>query len=314
MACTPPYSRGTGCCKCCPPPGCDSITVNFTSSNCSSSSSASACSDGCGPDAPTNCCQYAKLTISNPGIPRCNLVEFDYFPGGSFFLNCGPYGPNGEYGHLLFVDLCAGSNCAGNNQDCSTEEFFIPTVIKNGFCCSPVGIYQLPILNPDCSNVTVTIEIANGTVDPNYSGILPCELVTVRYCDCPDAPDGAAFTYQVQIPQSCPGCPFPSGLDINLSEPCTWRGTSIFVGVTAVMSISGSNVLLEFVCNSSLPGPFCSSPWTISGTIPVSSFDWLGPNTFTMTSSTGTPGTCFCTGMQITLTTSSSYPLTEPCP
>ena len=27
--CAPPFSRGTGCCRCCPPPGCDSVTINI---------------------------------------------------------------------------------------------------------------------------------------------------------------------------------------------------------------------------------------------------------------------------------------------
>ncbi len=50
MACNPPFKRGKGCCKCCPPDSCSQVrfTFNLTKTSCSSSSSSSSGSSSSG--------------------------------------------------------------------------------------------------------------------------------------------------------------------------------------------------------------------------------------------------------------------------
>jgi len=102
--CNPPYVRGTGCCKCCPPESCDNVRITFTlyKNNCPSSSSSSSSSA-----APilTECCPedyipaVLNLTILNLAV-GCECLDFTL---QLTYQELSP-GLPGEYGWFGFID------------------------------------------------------------------------------------------------------------------------------------------------------------------------------------------------------------------
>lgn len=163
MACTPPYSRGTGCCKCCPPPGCDSITINFTYSKCGNSSSSSSlcypCASGLSlyVKSITTACTFC--TWSNLyGGPMTSVgsnysrVLFGACWGGPTIVDLQCSSVCYWTGRIVIDTVCVAGYVPATVIDLGGGNYrwtFTSTIITNGGC------------NPACNGEPVTIVIEN---------------------------------------------------------------------------------------------------------------------------------------------------------
>ena len=151
MACTPPYSRGTGCCKCCPPPGCDSITYNFLYTKCGSSSSSTIPCEGCTP--PPSVCLYLSNIVWN-GVPRADTTFNLTVPGILF--------PNETWAFEGGGEIFEGQSY-GVRIYCYNNPMFPPTQVLIGVSYPGCGSVYIPT-SYSCSpfQITATLQAFGG--------------------------------------------------------------------------------------------------------------------------------------------------------
>lgn len=315
MPCTGPFSRGTNCCHCCPPPRCDGDKVRLTylasSTQQSSSSSSVPC---CSEIIPTTLTvqfyeRYVGSCISlDPGSSEIiyNAIE-DYWEGD--VTTC-------------LDDLTVRLRCNNGQfqvqvaEDCTYLTFFDWRDVTCYNCNPFIAVLDDVSFGSNCGcascvfNGAKMVISASGTSEiSTCAGDCDCTSCLANSCavdctQCAKIPTRWYFRITGLTPNPCAGCVDLNDIDIILVK----NSICGFVSTQPFDIFFCSSIFLTMNYNSGV------SRWQILFLtsalyeLPAASFNCLGPNIFTLTSVTGQ-----CLGYPPTITIYPLEPLSGNC-